>query len=132
MHNNKGFSLVELIIVVAIMAILIGVLAPQYVKYVERSKVASDENSAEILLGIAYAMISDQVVCDQLNDGDTIDFAITGISLSNVAAMKDPMDEHLADWTEVKIRSKKYVKGYKVTFESSSSNTFWVKGEWNK
>ena len=32
--NNKGFSLVELIIVVAIMAVLIGVLAPTYLKYV--------------------------------------------------------------------------------------------------
>ncbi|MDE7360278.1 MAG: prepilin-type N-terminal cleavage/methylation domain-containing protein, partial [Lachnospiraceae bacterium] len=33
--NDKGFSLVELIIVIAIMAILIVVLAPQYLKYVE-------------------------------------------------------------------------------------------------
>lgn len=40
--NNKGFSLVELIIVVAIMAVLIGVLAPTYLKYVESSKKTSD------------------------------------------------------------------------------------------
>lgn len=40
--NNKGFSLVELIIVIAIMAVLIGVLAPQYLKYVERSRVSTD------------------------------------------------------------------------------------------
>lgn len=33
-RNNKGFSLVELIIVIAIMAILAGVLAPQFVKYI--------------------------------------------------------------------------------------------------
>ena len=43
--NNKGFSLVELIIVIAIMAILIVVLAPQYLKYVEKSRVASDQTT---------------------------------------------------------------------------------------
>ena len=36
--NNKGFSLVELIVVIAIMAVLVGVLAPQLIKYVEKSK----------------------------------------------------------------------------------------------
>lgn len=40
--NNKGFSLVELIIVIAIMAVLIGVLAPQYMKYVEKSRQSAD------------------------------------------------------------------------------------------
>ena len=35
-NDNKGFSLVELIIVVAILAILVGLLAPQYLKYVEK------------------------------------------------------------------------------------------------
>ena len=35
--NNKGFSLVELIVVIAIMAVLVGVLAPQLMKYVEKS-----------------------------------------------------------------------------------------------
>ena len=31
--DNRGFSLVELIIVIAIMAVLIVALAPQYLKY---------------------------------------------------------------------------------------------------
>ena len=40
--NNKGFSLVELIIVIAIMAVLVAILAPQLLKYVERSREAKD------------------------------------------------------------------------------------------
>ncbi len=48
--NNKGFSLVELIIVIAIMAILLVVLAPQYLKYVERSRNATDlQNATQIV-----------------------------------------------------------------------------------
>ena len=41
--TNKGFSLVELIIVIAIMAVLVGVLAPQYIKYLDKSKISSDK-----------------------------------------------------------------------------------------
>ena len=51
--NNKGFSLVELIIVIAIMAILIVVLAPQYLKYVERSRNSTDlQNATELKIAV--------------------------------------------------------------------------------
>ena len=44
--TNKGFSLVELIIVIAIMAVLVGVLAPQFLKYVEQSRNSTDRDNA--------------------------------------------------------------------------------------
>ncbi len=47
--NNKGFSIVELIIVIAIMAVLVGVLAPTYLGYVEKSRKSTDVQNAQEL-----------------------------------------------------------------------------------
>ncbi len=58
--NNKGFSLVELIVVIAIMAVLVGVLAPQFIKYVENSRRATDVSTAENLRESILADIADQ------------------------------------------------------------------------
>ncbi len=57
--NNKGFSLVELIIVIAIMAVLIGVLAPQYIRYVERSRVSADQTTVDQFVSAMQIIASD-------------------------------------------------------------------------
>ena len=43
--NNTGFSLVELIVVILIMAIIAVALAPQVMKWVDQSKVSTDVNN---------------------------------------------------------------------------------------
>ena len=60
--NNKGFSLVELIIVIAIMAVLVVVLAPQYLKYVERSRNATDLQNATAIVTACQVWAADPTV----------------------------------------------------------------------
>ncbi len=54
--GNQGFSLIELMVVIAMMAALVAVLAPQYLKYVERARVSADETTAaEVLNAVKIA-----------------------------------------------------------------------------
>lgn len=55
--TNKGFSLVELIIVIAIMAILAAAIAPALIRYIDKSRRADDVTAAgTVLTGVQTAM----------------------------------------------------------------------------
>ena len=60
--NNKGFSLIELIVVIAIMAILVGTLAPQFMKYVESSKQSTDMQAASALRTAIEAYVAENAL----------------------------------------------------------------------
>ena len=71
--NNKGFSLVELIIVIAIMAVLIAVLAPQYMRYVERGRLASDNSNVVAVEGALQVHYTDTEATNQLTSGTKVE-----------------------------------------------------------
>ena len=71
--KDAGFTLVELIIVIAIIALLVAALAPNYVKYLDRSRWASDKNDCENLLNeVKTAVITVENNGDTVNDGQII------------------------------------------------------------
>ncbi|MDE6530021.1 MAG: type II secretion system GspH family protein [Lachnospiraceae bacterium] len=82
--NHRGFSLVELIIVIAIMAILVGVMAPQLIKYIEKANVSADVQLCDsVHTAITMAMMDPEVL--MVNDPTDhskgqIDFLMDGDS----------------------------------------------------
>lgn len=77
--KNKGFSLVELIVVIAIMAILVGVAVPVYTSYIDKASKSKDIQLVdEIVHAVQIGNAADPFVGTAaivLSDGDAV---ITG------------------------------------------------------
>jgi type IV pilus assembly protein PilA len=111
--NNKGFSLVELIVVIAIMAVLMAVLVPTLVKNVEKSRLQSDKSAlAELRQAVVTVVADDKyvgckgsgaqgVASSKVNVAglfDTTDTTVQG------AALVTELEEIIG--TDIKLKSK--------------------------
>ncbi len=85
--NNKGFTLVELIIVVAIIAVLAAVLAPQYIRYVERSRESNDLQVATNIMRATTAAVADPHVEAPANATYEITWDTSGSPAANTLSV---------------------------------------------
>jgi len=133
--TNKGFSLVELIIVIAIMAILIGVLAPQYIKYVEKSRKSADEDNADNLKNAVMTACTDEDYIDSIEAGYQLDFSSSGVSLTTdtKGGLAAGLKEYFSTYSNVVVKSKAYngsTYTVKVT-DTTGTGTLSCTGSWH-
>lgn len=68
--SNKGFSMVELIIVIAIMAILAAALAPSLIKYINKSRLSTDVQTGTTIASAINAALAVEAAYDAASPYD--------------------------------------------------------------
>lgn len=96
--GNKGFSLVELIVVIAIMAVLVGVLAPTLIRNVEKSRESSDLQTLDSIRGSVTTALSVETVNDEFQKTTTFPHTVTLTNLKTATTdlngkLKDELSE---------------------------------------
>lgn len=108
--NNKGFTLVELVIVIAILAILVGLLAPQYTKYVEKSRKAADVNNMDELIKAVEVHVIDTATKNTVTKQDPIKLSLDkdGVKVDSkkptAGMFYDAFTEYVKNWDSIVLK----------------------------
>lgn len=125
--DNKGFSLVELIIVIAIMAILIGIVGMNVLPQIENARKATD---AQVLSAMVSEAMEAYTQVKQASGNFDIDVTInsdgevTAASCSDTA-LNDKFDE-LAEATKRVFKSKAAKALGSITIKCDQSNGVYI------
>lgn len=120
--GNKGFSLVELIVVIAIMAVLVGVLAPTLIKNIEKSRESKDaQNCEQLKSSVEIALQNETAYSENVVTGgnDIVTIGTNGkatINDKSTAVGSKAFTNELngqIDTTKFELTSKKYKEAAK-------------------
>ena len=159
-NGNAGFSLVELIVVIAIMAVMVAVLAPSLLQYVERSRAQKDDSAMGEVANAIQLALSDQDIYDEVlyytsynnvscyidqakesdlktsGDGATVEKIVT--KTADTTKKADAVDEYMFDDNarlkdEVEYHLAGNMRGVTITFNATRGNnkaTFKLADAW--
>jgi type IV pilus assembly protein PilA len=103
--DNKGFSLVELIVVIAIMAVLVGVLAPSLLRYVEKSRISSDNTAISEVASAVKTALANEGVLSKVGEGATVTIENGKQPTTTVTELTTEIQKTIG---EVSLKSKVY------------------------
>ena len=109
--NNKGFSLIELIIAIAILIILTGLLAPQFMKYIEKSREAKDVQAMDTVYSSVQAALANEAAYDAM------------VELTKSGAYKETLEEALDNKTSFGVELKSLLGSKSLELKSKKATT---------
>lgn len=114
--SNKGFSMVELIIVIAIMAILAAALAPALIKYINKSRLSTDISTGTSIASAASAAMAVEAAND-----DSTNYTASPVDVNTILTASDDFASEFKEVmavSNVSGKSKKDLAGTAISTQS--------------
>ena len=134
--KNKGFSLVELIIVIAIMAILAAAIAPALIRYIDKSRRADDVTAAgTVETAVVTALANEKIYDNIVGSTDSTVVAVwenKGFSFNSAAGttFEDEFKSSLPDGASIKYK-KEGAKSYTAVTTSDGQVKVYISKDKN-
>lgn len=99
--NNKGFSLIELIIAIAILVILTGLLAPQFMRYMEKSRESKDMQVLDTIYSAVQTALAEEGAYTEIKENiattetDLATLVGAGMSIEDIMATSGAFAEEV-------------------------------------
>jgi len=125
--NNKGFSMVELIIVIAIMAILVGAIAPTLIKYIKKSRRSADLNNGQTIAAAYQEAAANPDAADALGNSARSD------SVASLVAGSDAFCTEFKSILGTEPKSKLIAGNFSVSYNPANNSVeVWVSSTANQ
>lgn len=130
--TKKGFTLIELIVVIAIIGVLAALLVPQMLGYVKKSKISKAETACSSIQKGADAALTDLLAKTGNVYPESMDgwHTISGGAISADIALADVSDgvREYFDLAKISSGAVCFYKGSCVGVVATIDNTYW--GTW--